>query len=129
MLADRGMHIHFAGVTGSGAEGEGPEGEVPACFDRFESALWEDGICSSFSELDFLEIHAFGTAANGFSPIKDPEGSTHAKRRTRDAYRRADASYWAEKLPGNSLPTRFSVNLEDLPYPKVPLELSDTTVL
>ena len=128
-LPSGNLQIYFAGVTGSGAEAQGPEGEIPACFDRFESALQEAGVCSSLSEVDFLEIHAFGTAPKGVNPITDPEGYAAARKRTRDAYSTAYARYWAEKLPDNGLPTRFTVYLEDLPNSKASFEISGTALL
>ena len=121
--------IYFAGVTGSGAEAQGPEGEIPACFDRFEGALQEAGLCSSLHEVDFLEVHAFGTAPKGVNPIADPEGYAAARKRTRDAYSVAYARYWAEKMPENGLPTRFTVYLEDLPNAKASFEISGTALL
>ncbi len=123
------LRIYFAGVTGSGAEAKGPEGEIPACFDRFESALQEAGICSSLREVDMLEVHAFGAAPKGVNPITDPEGYAAARKRLRDAYALAYGRYWAEKLPDNGLPTRFTVYLDDVPNAKASFEISGTGLL
>jgi len=128
-VGDGNIRIYFAGVTGSGAETEGPEGEIPACFSRFENALRETGICDSLAEVDFLEIHAFGTAPKGPNPITDPTGYADAKRRMREAYSKAYARYWAEELPDNGLPARFTVYLEELPNAKASFEISGTALL
>lgn len=127
-LSDGDLRIYFAGVTGSGAESEGPEGEIPACFGRFEAALQEAGICNSLAEVDFLEIHAFGTAPKGHNPITGTEEYLNAKRRMRDAYSKAYARYWAEKAPDNGLPARFTVYLEELPNAKASFEISGTAL-
>jgi enamine deaminase RidA (YjgF/YER057c/UK114 family) len=123
------LRLYFAGVTGSGAESQGPEGEIPACFNRFEQALQEAGICQSLAEVDFLEVHAFGTAPKGCNPIVDPEGYAAAKSRMREAYSKAYAQYWAERMPDNGLPARFTVYLEDLPNAKASFEISGTALL
>ena len=128
-LDNNDLRIYFSGVTGIGAESKGPEAEIPACFERFEKALREAGICDSLAEVDFLEIRVFGTAPKGPNPIVDPEGYANAKAWMRKAYAKAYAEYWAVKLPNNCLPTRFTVYLEDLPNPKASFELAGTALL
>ena len=128
-VGDGNLRIYFAGVTGSGAESEGPEGEIPACFGRFENALRDAGICNSLAEVDFLEVHAFGTAPKGPNPITDTEGYSNAKQAMREAYSKAYARYWAEKMPDNGLPTRFTVYLVELPNANASFEISGTALL
>jgi enamine deaminase RidA (YjgF/YER057c/UK114 family) len=128
-LPNGDLRIYFAGVTGSGAEDRGPEGEIPACFGRFEAALQEAGICDSLAQVDFLEVHAFGSAAKAPNPLVDPEGFAAARKQTRDAYARAYTEYWASKMPENGLPARFTVYVEDLPNGKASFEISGTALL
>jgi enamine deaminase RidA (YjgF/YER057c/UK114 family) len=128
-LASGDLRIYFAGVTGSGAEERGPEGEIPACFGRFEAALREAGICDSLAQVDFLEIHAFGSAPKTPNPLVDAEGFAAARQRTRDAYARAYAEYWASTMPENGLPARFTVYVEDLPNARASFEISGTALL
>ena len=128
-LANGHLRIYFAGVTGSGAEEQGPDGEIPACFGRFEAALREAGICDSLAQVDFLEVHAFGSAAKAPNPLVDPAGFAAARKQTRDAYARAYADYWGAKMPENGLPARFTVYVEDLPNAKASFEISGTALL
>ena len=123
------LQIYFGGVTGSGAESEGPEGEIPVCFDRFERALQEAGICDSLAEVDFLEIHSFGTAPKSPNPVVDPEGYAKAKVEMREAYSKAWARYWEENLSDNGLPARFTVYVEDLANIRASYEIAGTALL
>ncbi|NQU04369.1 MAG: hypothetical protein HQ589_09510 [Syntrophaceae bacterium] len=123
------LKIYFAGVTGSGAEDHGPGGEIPVCFERFENALKEAGICQSLSEVDFLEIHAFGAPPKSPNPFRDPLGYAEAQKKNRDAYTDAYNKYWAEHMPHNGLPVRFTVYLESLPNKKASYEVSGTAIL
>jgi enamine deaminase RidA (YjgF/YER057c/UK114 family) len=127
-LPNGDLRIYFAGVTGSGAEDQGPEGEIPACFGRFEAALREAGICDSLAQVDFLEVHAFGSAAKAPNPLVDPEGFAAARKQMRDAYARAYADYWARTMPENGLPARFTVYVEDVPNAKASFEISGTAL-
>jgi enamine deaminase RidA (YjgF/YER057c/UK114 family) len=47
----------------------------------------------------------------------------------REAYSKAYAQYWAERMPDNGLPARFTVYLEDLPNAKASFEISGTALL
>jgi hypothetical protein len=123
------LKIHFVGMTGGSTVGhQDPEKEIPILFDIWEGYLKEAGICQSLSEVDFLEVHAFGAAPKAPSPISDPEGYVAERRRIREAYAKAYASYWEEKMPDNGLPVRFTVYLEDLPDSKASYELGATAL-
>ena len=123
------LRIHFVGMTGGSTVGhQDPEKEIPVLFDIWEEYLKEAGICESLSELDFLEVHAFGAAPKAPSPIADPEGYVRERQRIRQAYAKAYVRYWAEKMPENGLPVRFTVYLEDLPDSKASYELSGTAL-
>ena len=122
------LRIYFAGKTGRGMEDQDPEKEIPSIFGNWEECMREAGICESLSELDFLEIHSFGAAPKAPSPIADPEGYVQERQRIRQAYGEAYVQYWAEKIPDNGLPVRFTVYLEDLPNSKASYELSGTAL-
>ena len=137
---DKGdLKIHFVGMTGAlAATNElqldevaamDPEREIPRTFDTWEMYLREAGICQSLAELDFLEVHSFGAAPKEPNPISDPEGFVEEKQRVRQAYSEAYAAYWAEKMPDNGLPVRFTVYLEELPDREASYELSAVALL
>jgi len=119
------LKIRFVGMTGAlAATNElslnevarmDPKREIPRIFDTWEMYVREAGICESLAELDFLEIHSFGAAPKGPSPITEPEKFAAEKRRIRQDYGEAYANYWKEKMPDNGLPVRFTVYLEELP--------------
>jgi len=92
-----------------------PEHEIPRIFDTWEMYVRAAGICDSLAELDFLEVHSFGAAPKEPNPITEPEKYAAEKKRIRQAYAQAYASYWKEKMPKNGLPVRFTVYLEELP--------------
>ena len=123
------LKIYFVGMTGGSTVGhQDPEKEIPVLFDIWEGTLKEAGICDSLSELEFLEVHAFGAAPKAPSPISAPEGYAREQRRIREAYAKAYVKYWAEKMPDNGLPVRFTVYLEDLPDGKASYELAATAL-
>ena len=119
------LKIHFVGMTGAYAGTReldlddtalmDPAREIPRLFDTWEKYVREAGICESLAELDFLEVHSFGAAPKGPSPITDPAGYAAEKKRIHQAYAEAYAAYWREKMPDNGLPVRFTVYLEELP--------------
>ena len=88
----------------------------------------EAGICTSLAALDFLEIHSFGAAPKAPHPLVDPEGFAAEKKRIRQAYSSAYARYWAEHMPENGLPARFTVYLEELPDSEASYELCATAL-
>lgn len=128
-LENGDLKLYFVGMSAGTVVGhQDPEKEIPALFGIWEGYLKEAGICDSLSEIDFLEIHAFGAAPNAPNPIADPEGYVAERRRIREAYAKAYSSYWAEKMPDNGLPVRFTVYLEDLPDTKASYELAGTAI-
>ena len=132
------LKIRFVGMTGAlAATNElslnevarmDPKREIPRIFDTWEMYVREAGICESLAELDFLEIHSFGAAPKGPSPITEPEKYAAEKKRIRQAYSSAYARYWAEHMPENGLPARFTVYLEELPDSEASYELCATAL-
>ena len=130
--------LYFVGMTGAlAATNElrldevarlDPEREIPRVFDTWELYVREAGICQSLAELDFLEVHAFGAAPKTPNPITNPEGYLAEKKRIRQAYSRAYADYWKQKMPENGLPVRFTVYLEELPYVEASYEFGATAL-
>lgn len=119
------LKIRFVGMTGAlAATNElgldevarmDPTREIPRVFDTWELYVREAGICDSLTELDFLEVHAFGAAPKSPSPLTEPAAYATEKQRIRQDYANAYAGYWREKMPDNGLPVRFTVYLEELP--------------
>ena len=132
------LKIRFVGMTGAlAATSElqleevaamDPEREIPRVFDTWEMYVREAGICTSLAALDFLEIHSFGAAPKAPHPLVDPEGFAAEKKRIRQAYSSAYARYWAEHMPENGLPARFTVYLEELPDSEASYELCATAL-
>lgn len=137
-LENGDLKIYFVGMTGAlAATNElhldevaamDPEREIPRIFDTWDMYVREAGICNSLADLDFLEVHAFGAAPKTPNPHADPEGYLEEKRRIRQAYSKAYAEYWANKMPENGLPVRFTVYLEELPDAKASYELGATAL-
>jgi hypothetical protein len=119
------LKIRFVGMTGGTAATNilgldnvarmDPDREIPRVFDVWEMYVRAAGICQSLADLDFLEVHSFGGAPKQPDPRTDPQGYIDEKKRIREAYHRAYASYWSERMPNNGLPVRFTVYLEELP--------------
>lgn len=138
-LDDGDLKVRFVGMTGARAATNelglsdtarmDPEREIPRTFDTWELYVRQAGICQSLADLDFLEVHAFGAAPKAPSPITDPEGFAAEKQRIRQAYAKAYADYWERKMPGNGLPVRFTVYLEELPDVDASYELSAVALL
>lgn len=123
--SDGDLKIYFAGLTG-GHSATGvlkldtvttmePEKEIPLVFACWEKWLQEAGICNSLQEIDFLEVHAFGCQPKSPNPLVDPVGFAEEIKRLRAAYARGYANYFAENLPDNGLPARFTVHVVDVP--------------
>lgn len=119
------LKIYFAGLTGGysatsvlgldGVTTMEPEKEIPLVFAGWEKWLQEAGICSSLAEIDFLEMHAFGCRPKSPDPLVDPAGYAQELKRLRESYARGYAAYFAERLPENGVPARFTVHVVDVP--------------
>lgn len=119
------LKICFAGLTG-GYSAKGvlnrselvtmdPEREIPLVFECWELWLREAGICNSLQDVDFIEIHAFGCLPKSPNPLLDPTGYAAECDRLRQAYAKAYSGYFADRLPENGVPTRFTVHVVDVP--------------
>ncbi len=122
---DGDLKIYFAGLTGGYSAKNvlgldelvsmDPEKEIPLVFQCWEKWLQDAGICEKLSQVDFIEIHAFGCQPKTPNPIVDPEGYVKEQERLREAYRRAYGNYFREHCPENGLPARFTVHVVDVP--------------
>jgi len=122
---DGDLKIYFSGLTG-GHSAKGvlgldeltvmePEIEVPLVFRSWEKWLQDAEICESISDVDFLEIHAFGCQPKSPSPLVDPVGYRREQERLRTAYAKAYAGFFSEHCPENGVPARFTVHVVDVP--------------
>lgn len=119
------LRIHFAGLTGGYSAKSvlgldelvtmDPHREIPLVFQCWEKWLNDAGIAESLREIDFIEMHAFGCQPKSPSPLTDPAGYAAEQQRLRKAYAEAYAGYFAEHLPDNGVPCRFTVHLVDVP--------------
>ena len=124
-LPDGDLKIHFAGLTGGhsaknvlGREelvSMDPHREIPLVFQSWERWLQEAGICDSLREVDFIEVHAFGCQPKTPNPLVDPLGYAAEQDRLRKAYAEAYSGFFADYLPDNGVPARFTVHLVDVP--------------
>jgi hypothetical protein len=122
---DGDLKIYFSGLTGGYSAQNvlgldtvtfmDPDKEIPLVFQCWEKWLQDAGICRSLTEVDFIEIHAFGCQPKTPHPLVDPEGYTKELERLRTAYRRAYGRYFREHCPDNGLPARFTVHVVDVP--------------
>jgi hypothetical protein len=122
---DGDLRICFAGLTGghsaTGVLGLNevafmdPEREIPLVFACWEKWLRDAGICQQISELDFIEIHAFGCLPKAPNPLLDPLGYAAEIDRLRQAYARAYGGFFRQRCPDNGLPARFTVHVVDVP--------------
>lgn len=124
-LPDGDLKIHFAGLTG-GYSAQNvleratlvtmePEEEIPLVFQSWEKWLQEAQICRSLKDVDFIEIHAFGCQPKSPNPLVDPAGYAAEQQRLRNAYAEAYSSFFADELPDNGVPARFTVHVVDVP--------------
>src|SRR5574338_1479879 len=137
--ADGDLRIYFAGFTGghSATRNLGlpnvirmdPEREIPLVFQAWESWLQEAEICSSISELDFIEMHAFGCMPKSPNPLVDPLGYAAEIDRLRKAYARAYSGFFKNRMPDHGLPARFTVHLLDVPDQAASYEFYTTALL
>lgn len=122
---DGDLKLYFAGLTGGYSATNvlgldsvttmDPEREIPLVFECWEKWLRDAGICDSISDVDFIEIHAFGCQPKTPNPLVDPEGYVAEQERLRTAYREAYGRFFREKCPGNGVPARFTVHVVDVP--------------
>jgi hypothetical protein len=136
---DGDLKIYFSGLTG-GYSAKGvlgldelvsmdPQREVPLVFRCWEKWLRDAGICESLADVDFLEVHAFGCQPKTPNPLVDPAGYAAEQGRLRTAYREAYAGFFADNLPDNGLPARFTVHVVDVPDQAASYEFYATALL
>jgi hypothetical protein len=123
--SDGDLKIYFSGLTGGHSARSvlsldelvsmDPEREVPLVFRCWEKWLRDAGICESLVDVDFLEVHAFGCQPKMPNPLVDPAGYAAEQQRLRTAYRTAYSSFFADNLPNNGVPARFTVHVLDVP--------------
>lgn len=138
-LPDGDLKIYFAGLTG-GYSAKGvlerdelvsmdPEQEIPLVFRSWEKWLQDAGICNSLRDIDFVEVHAFGCQPKSPNPLVDPAGYAAEQDRLRKAYAEAYSSFFADELPDNGVPARFTVHLVDVPDTAASYEFYSTALL
>jgi hypothetical protein len=137
-LADGDLKIHFAGLTGGFSAKNvlgldelvtmDPSREIPLVFKCWEKWLIDAGICESLRDVDFLEVHAFGCQPKSPSPLTDPAGYAAEQDRLRKAYAEAYSGFFADNLPDNGVPCRFTVHLVDVPDKAASYEFYSTAL-
>src|SRR5579884_434363 len=136
---DGDLKIYFSGLTG-GYSAKGvlnrdelvsmdPEREIPLVFQSWELWLRDAGICDSLKQVDFIEVHAFGCQPKTPNPLVDPIGYAAEQDRLRKAYADAYRRFFAEYLPDNGVPARFTVHLVDVPDKAASYEFYSTALL
>jgi hypothetical protein len=138
-LPDGDLKISFAGLTGGYSAQSvlgldelvtmDPRREVPLVFTCWEKWLRDAGICDSLRDVDFIEVHAFGCQPKSPSPITDPAGYAAEQDRLKREYAEAYANYFAEHLPENGVPCRFTVQVVDVPDKAASYEFYGTALL
>ncbi|HYP61069.1 MAG TPA: hypothetical protein VEQ36_11635 [Thermomicrobiales bacterium] len=137
--ADGDLKIHFAGLTGGYSAKSvlsldelvtmDPHREIPLVFQCWEKWLQDAGIAQSLREVDFIEMHAFGCQPKSPNPLVDPVGFAAEQDRLRAAYAEAYAGFFADNLPENGVPCRFTVHLVDVPDKAASYEFYSTALL
>jgi len=136
---DGDLKIYFAGLTG-GYSAKGvlgrdelvtmdPAREVPLVFQSWEKWLQDAGICQSLKDVDFIEIHVFGCMPKSPSPLTDPAGYHAERERLHKAYNQAYGDFFANYMPDNGVPARFTVYLVDVPDKAASYEFYGTALL
>jgi hypothetical protein len=136
--ADGDLKIYFAGLTGGYSAKNvlgldelvtmDPAREIPLVFHCWEKWLRDAGICESLRDVDFLEVHAFGCQPKSPNPLTDPAGYAAEQDRLRKAYAEAYSGFFAEHLPDNGVPCRFTVHLVDVPDKAASYEFYSTAL-
>jgi hypothetical protein len=137
-LADGDLKIHFAGLTGGYSAKNvlgldelvtmDPSREIPLVFQCWEKWLKDAGICESLRDVDFLEVHAFGCQPKSPNPLTDPAGYAAEQDRLRKAYAEVYSGFFADNLPDNGVPCRFTVHLVDVPDKAASYEFYSTAL-
>ncbi len=137
-LADGDLKIHFAGLTGGYSAKNvlgreelvtmDPHREIPLVFECWEKWIVEAGICRSLRDIDFIEVHAFGCQPKSPNPLADPLGYAAEQDRLRQAYAEAYSAFFADRLPDNGVPCRFTVHLVDVPDEAASYEFYSTAL-
>lgn len=138
-LPDGDLKISFAGLTGGYSAQSvlglpelvtmDPRREIPLVFTCWEKWLRDAGICDSLRDVDFIEVHAFGCQPKNPSPFTEPAAYAAEQERLRREYAEAYASYFAEQLPENGVPCRFTVQVVDVPDKAASYEFYATALL
>jgi hypothetical protein len=138
-LPDGDLKISFAGLTGGYSAKNvlgldelitmDPKREVPLVFQCWEFWLQEAGIAQSLKEIDFIEVHAFGCQPKSPNPLLDPTGFAAEQQRLYKEYAEAYSSYFADELPDNGVPARFTVHVVDVPDKAASYEFYATGLL
>ncbi len=136
---DGDLKIYFAGLTGGYSAQSvlgreelvemDPHREIPLVFQSWEHWLREAGICDSLRDVDFIEVHAFGCQPKSPNPLVDPLGYAAEQDRLRKAYAEAYSGYFADNLPDNGVPCRFTVHVVDVPDKAASYEFYGTALL
>ena len=136
---DGDLKIYFSGLTGGHSAKNvlgrdelvtmDPHHEVPLVFECWEKWLREADICESLREIDFLEVHAFGCQPKSPNPLVDPQGYAAEQARLRKAYAEAYSGFFADRLPENGAPARFTVHVVDVPDTAASYEFYATGLL
>lgn len=138
-LPDGDLKISFAGLTG-GYSAKGvlgrdelvtmdPKREIPLVFECWEKWLRDAGIAESLRDIDFIEMHAFGCQPKQPNPLLDPNGFHEEQQRLYREYAEAYRSYFADHLPDNGVPSRFTVHVVDVPDKAASYEFFATALL
>jgi hypothetical protein len=138
-LPDGDLKISFAGLTGGYSAKNvlgldelitmDPKREVPLVFKCWEFWLQEAGIAQSLKEIDFIEVHAFGCQPKSPNPLLDPAGFAAEQQRLYKEYAEAYSGYFADELPDNGVPARFTVHVVDVPDKAASYEFYATGLL
>lgn len=136
---DGDLKIYFAGLTGGYSAKSvleldelvtmDPHREIPLVFRCWEKWLQDAGICDSLRDIDFIEMHAFGCQPKSPNPFVDPVGFAAEQDRLRTAYAEAYSDFFANNLPENGVPCRFTVHLTDVPDKAASYEFYSTGLL
>ena len=92
-----------------------PIKEVEMVFRSWEKWLQEAKICESISQIDFLEVHAFGAQPKDINPMVEPVRFHEEQQRIYKEYSEAYSRFFAEEMTDTGVPSRFTVHVVDFP--------------